>query len=64
VAAHAHEAGLALLLRRALRVEELVRQVRGRPLAVEVPDVDVVGAELAQALLEVLEGARPGPGAQ
>ena len=56
VQADAGEADLALLLRDALRVEELVGDLGGGLLAVEVPDVHVVGAELLQALVEVGEG--------
>ena len=58
VQAHAGEADLALLLRDALRVEQFVGDVRGLALAVQVPDVDVVGAELLQALVEVRERVR------
>ena len=58
VQAHSGEADLARLLRHALRVEQLVRDVRGLALAVQVPDVDVVGAELLQALVELRERVR------
>ena len=56
VAAHPGEADLPLLLRQPLRVEELVADLGRGLLAMEVPDVDVVGADLPEALLEVREG--------
>ena len=51
VGADAGEAHFALLLGELLRFDMVVSDVGGAAPAVEIPDVDVIGVELAQALV-------------
>ena len=58
VGADAGEAHFALLFGILLHFKHVVSDVGGATLAVEIPDVDVIGVELVQALVEILEHAR------
>ena len=55
--ADADEADLALLLGELLGLDVIVVNVGGIAAAVQIPDVDVVGIELTQALIEMLHHA-------
>ena len=55
--AHSDEPDLALLLGRALRVEQVVGNIRRAVLAVQMPDVQMIGVEFFEAGLQLRQGA-------
>src|ERR1035437_10721913 len=55
VGAHAGEADLALLLGKLLRLDHVVANLGRAGLAMQIPDVDVIRIEFAQAGLEILQ---------
>jgi hypothetical protein len=62
VRADTGEADLAGLLGGLLRIDEIVGDLGGTALGVEVPDIHVVGAELFEAGVEVFERVLAGTG--
>ena len=61
VAAHADEAHFALLLGLLLGRDHIVGDVRRVALAVEMPDVQVIGSEFLEAGIELRQDGRPVP---
>jgi hypothetical protein len=61
VGADPREADLPAPLGHPLRLEQVLAHLLRLGLVVEVPDVEVVGPQLAQARVQVGEGFRPGP---
>jgi hypothetical protein len=55
VGAHAREADLTGFLGDLLRFDQVVGDLLGRILAVQIPDVDVVRAEFRQALVDLVQ---------